>query len=421
MIQDALKTTRTAHRLILAISLWTILFSLTLTSPSTRVAARDALSRFFRADFVSYDAFVRERQDFYAEDKRLSLARWRGDILAVTQAPITGLDEIVAQVEAALEFSEFRVEGSALEEPQLTTFAMLRSAEMLEDIHRDIVAVEIATPPALDSFTAVWNCVRSGRTIGAMWLEDLGGRNWKELDSLRLWIGPGSTPTSAQTACRDSIEVPVTQKTLTGTSFNSWIESVPRMDGITSLVVTRAQRARPLQEAYEELAAEVGAVGRRSLQVTFWDVQIPLLAIAVASPLVLVVLSYVLAMHTLHLRREAAEHVDDVSRFAWLPLALRSNGSWFLATAASVAIVPGCAPRYLWGRLDALDLIDRPAGSVAMVVVPLTIVVFGLASLYNIDRIRATLGKRSVVEALTEDPIEEVLSRHSNGGKSEGR
>ena len=58
MIEDALKSTRTLHRLIMTVALVTIVFSLSISLPKDKAAQKEIIDGLIAIDFSQYDAFV---------------------------------------------------------------------------------------------------------------------------------------------------------------------------------------------------------------------------------------------------------------------------------------------------------------------------------------------------------------------------
>jgi len=58
MIEDALKSTRTLHRLIMTVSLVTIVFALSINLPEDKAAQKQIIDDLVAIDFTDYNAFV---------------------------------------------------------------------------------------------------------------------------------------------------------------------------------------------------------------------------------------------------------------------------------------------------------------------------------------------------------------------------
>ena len=405
-------------------SLWTLLFSLALVQPDSRIAIRDAISGLVRADFRGYDDFTREKIRLHTAEARAWLSRWRADTFRI-EGSIKGLNRVTERIATPLDVSKFEVSGTALSDLKNSTLAQLHSPELIQKLSNNIELFEVSHSHAtawLETILVPYAEKKIRVTLEVGHLEE---GTWAvrphsfTLFTVPIW--PRLTEGFPKGFHHDSrhLNVPVERTQISGSTFLDWVSSSPIIDEVVSINqadrltfagyayarLSEAQRGQTLEQLHKSLVAEVSSVHPAQQRATYWDVPVQPLAIVVVSPLVLLILTYAFAMYTMYLKRQAQANTNDMLRFAWLPLTLRANNSWVSATAMSVVILPSVSLWFLWWRLEEFNFIDWSSGSAVMTIATISIAAFGAMSLFNVDRIRETLEKRSVRGALLEDQL----------------
>ncbi len=329
---------------------------------------------------------------------------------------IEGLDSLAERITKPLLVSKFEVKGTTLSDPKNTTLNQLRSPALMQRLSRNIGVVEVDFAMASQQLEALLGPYAERQVRIALEVQDAEDADWvnraRGFEGTRLFSVPkwpdlpdwnryGLPPTFRFPL---SFTALVNYRQLDGSAFIDWVNSVGDMGEVVSVTfaglafadgaywkVSPEQRGQTLEQLQANLTADISAADPRRQRVSILGAQVPGVLVVVASPLVLLMLSYSLAMHTMHLRRFVADNVDELEKFAWLPLTLRTNISWALATTSSVVVVPSVSLWFLKGRLTEFEGIDWSLGLIAMTVARVGIVVFGLVSLYSILKIRLEL------------------------------
>ena len=415
MIEDALKSTRGLHRFILTASLLTLLFSLSLVPPGPRIAIRDAIGNLIGADLLAYDEFTRSKVGSHVDGRRVSATRWRADTFRSVSS-IQGLDRVIGRIVNPLHVSKFEIKGTALGDLRNATLSHLQSSTLIQELSRNIEVVQVSFPSATQQLEAILGPYDRQEVSIVLEVLDAEEADWASrsrgfegtrLFSVSSWPElPGGNRWSLPSSFRLPLSFPaeVDHVQLQGTAFIDWIESEADLGEVVSVrfgqlafadgaywTVSAEQRGATLQQLHETLSAELAEGDPRRLRVNIFGAQVPAVLVVIASPLVLLMLSYSLAMHTVHLKRLSAQSADEIRKFAWLPLTLRASISWVSATSVSVIIVPSASLWVLRGRLTEFESIDWSLAPVVMCIAHVGIAGFGLVSLYSIRGIRAAV------------------------------
>ena len=425
MIEDTLKMARSLQRLVLTATLWTLLFSLGLVSLEPRVARLHAIRNLMRADFLGYDNFTQEKLDCYIRNRRAVISRWRYNTFG-TENSTTGLDDLLERIVRPIRTSKFQVEGTTLVNLNKAILSQINSTSFIQDLYRNIEVVAVSLPDSQIKLEALLGPYYKKKVPIAFDVHDGDEVHWlsRSLGSMRLFTV--SEWPDLRRVHGDGVPLPLTtyveveSTALPRTALVNWIDSVKglvaSMDGILSekygrtvfvgdtyFTLSNSQRDQTLEQLHQTIVSEVQALDPSGNQATFWGVQVPVAAIVVGASLALLILSFALTMHTIHLRRHAKANADDILLFAWLPLTLRSNIAWVLATAVSVLLLPSTSLWILSRRLETFGWIDWPFGSTVILITSLLIATFGFISLYNLDGTRNAVGRCSVRGAIMDD------------------
>src|SRR5438874_2705996 len=109
LITDALTVTRNLHRLIITVSLVTIIFSLSLRLPQNVRLREQAIRRFLQTDFSDYDRFVDSEVEKVQKLWLAPLAHDLRETLKGLQPPPAAFSDIADAFERPIFIDRFRV------------------------------------------------------------------------------------------------------------------------------------------------------------------------------------------------------------------------------------------------------------------------------------------------------------------------
>ena len=419
MILDSLTSARRLHRVLLGVALWTLLLALALVPTQPRIADLEAVRNLLRSDFRAYDEFTRGELDLHIAERRADFSRWLLDTLQ-TESPTDGFGRITERIVTPVDVSHFTVIGTTLADVGNTTIDELQSPELRRHFWSPIVIFAVSFPTAISTLeTTLVPYIREQIPIDvrvpepetADWTSNdrrlvgtplFSVRQWPELPGREEISGPISMLPLPLT-----IPVHVDRVELRGTAFIDWVNALPGWDNVISMGfcdlispehwrVPTLERGETLEQLHANLTSEVSAVDPRRQQVALFGAQVPVLLMLLASPVLLLVLSFAFAMHAMHLARQTDGHTEEIAAFAWLPLTLQSNPSWIVATSTSSITMPTVSFLVLWHELTALEGIDAPFDPAVRSIAAILIAAFGAVGMVSVDAIRDKLGKASM-------------------------
>ena len=299
MIEDALKSARRLHRLILTASLLTLLFSLSLVPPGPRIAVRDVIGNLMRADLLAYDEFTRAKVELHVDDRRVSASRWRVDTFG-TKSSIEGLDRLAERIATPLHVSKFEVKGTTLSDLKNITLNQLQSSAVIQLLSRNIEVVEVGFATATQWIEAALGPYHERQVRIVLEVQDAEEADWanrsRGFEGTRLFNVPewpelpgwdrwGLPPTFGLPL---NFTAPVNYTQLGGSAFIDWVNSESAMGEVVSTTfgqlafadgaywkVSEAQRGETLEKLHENLTAEISAADPRRQRVTILGAQVP--------------------------------------------------------------------------------------------------------------------------------------------------
>jgi len=340
MIEDALKSTRVLHRLILGVSLVTLVFSLSMRLTHEQRDYKTAIDALLDTDFSAYLTWLQPKLD--AQIKRLvlpAIAPLR-EQLDKGGHLMFNLDEISNTLETPFHVGRISVEELVLSDLSSATLTQLNALNGLS-LQED---VQLLVPQIEPLLAAIELFLLENPEAG------------KRVDNARATIGFDNLDFNAETFLPgesvsaalyfelvDAVSVgaaPVFQAnfdanimTIPQTSFLSWVEQ----SAMTSVVVQNnanlvfAPRLANAPRGYHQeqlgllslrLADEIKAAGPEQQSAPIFGTTVPGQLLVFAAPLILMSLVYYLFYHTAHLARLAPQHAREMATFAWLPISM---------------------------------------------------------------------------------------------------
>lgn len=429
MIEDALKSTRNLHRLIVAVSLITLVFSLSLNLPRDKIALKEAIDRLIETDFLAYDQFVQEKVGQFAQANLRPIGQHVNERLDAGGRRIFQLRHIGEVLAEPLHIGKLLIDELVLKDVAAASLTQLDALNGL-DLGRN---VQVLKPQAADLVELIEAFLNQ---------HDQGT---KRVESVRAGIGdfdftaqsflPDDTATPAlYFELRDSVlsgGAPVFNEsfgadieTLSETSFLYWVQQTFKRDDPIAvqgrkLVFLPELSEIPTGLREEKLGAlslrlddEIKSRGPENLSATILGTQVPGLLIVLASPTVLLFLSYYLMQHTSHLRDLPTDDMQAFRQFAWLPLALpggrqatqenamRMPSPWALETVATIIILPVVSLFVLYVQLNQFGGL-KLYHALLLVATSLIIGWMGIGTTRHIKHIRSQLVRPPVSASIS--------------------
>lgn len=420
LVEDALKSTRNLHRLIMAVSLVTLVFAFSLSLPSEQTDQRATLDDLIKADFMAYDAFVADKVDNFRLETLVPIGADVSEQLENSGHLVFNLEDIGEALAAPLHVGKLLIPELALSEMTNSTLNALDSLNGLS-LSSDVQVIVPDTEGVTNEIEAFLNeNETTGRRIDEIVLS---------IDDF-TFAGESFLPDSATTigmyfelvetvrtagAPVFSANFPARIETLPKTSFIDWLENSKELSHVVTIDDGYIFFAPQLKDAptgfreekigllHQRLSTEIAAAGPERRSATMLGAQIPGLLVVIASPLVLIVLTYYFNNHTRHLRRLVKSNVVAFQNFAWMPLSIswlieiRNPTSktrrfllrgWHLEALFSVIALPQLALVLLFWKLTLFGQIGLWAIA-ALAIGSIGTVGFSVSSVRNIGRIRS--------------------------------
>lgn len=418
LIEDSLKSTRTLHRLIITVSLVTLVFAFSLDRPEEKVAQKDAIEALLKSDFRAYETFVAEKVEDFRQRSLAPLGQQLTARLEASGHLVFNLDDLGDAFGEPIHVGRILTHELAfanMEATNLTALKALNAFSLSQDI-------QVLVPEMPGVAEEIVDFLDSHQTTGKriagirMSIEDFSfgsetflpgatttaGLYFELVDAVRI----GGAPVF-------SADFPVAIQTLPDTSFIHWLSGNERLLKTVSLKegqITFLPELENLPTGFTEeklallfkrLSDEIAESGPEEQSATILGTKVPGLLVVIASPLTLLVLGYYFANHTKHLTRFSLSDPEAFRGFAWMPLAMQDEpksatvGSlevskpawWAVETVASAIALPiGALLALYWqlsqfggvGTWSALTIFSGIVG----------VVCFGLMSLSHIGAIR---------------------------------
>lgn len=407
MVEDALKATRNLHRLIITVSLVTIVFSLSLKLPGDKVEQLKAIQQLIDFPFKDYDQYVVQRTDEFAARHLAAIGKGVNRDLVVAGLTVFNLHHIGEGLGRPLHVGRIKVADTILANLGTATLAQLRGLETALEIGRDLQIPIPVTNGLVEAIVSdLEELPSSGHRVDNLRFES----DYSHSEILFI-----DETNATWTISFEAIEpirtggVPVTQASfdtriasLTHSSFRSWLlahektppivteqnDSLRWLPGLTNFPAGFADK--PFAELMTELSDEIRKGGPEERSVSLLGTNVPGILFVYAAPLSLLALTYFLLNHAWHLHQLSQTRAEDFAGFAWMPLALERKWEWELAW--SLLLLPVGSLIVLYVRLRQLgDLNAGPTVVLALGVVGLLYMAVGIFE--QVGRIRTSLGK----------------------------
>ena len=337
LIEDALKSTRNLHRLILAVSLVTLVFSFSLRVSESERLQKAVVDELIDTDFTRYSDWLEPKLD--------------AAISEYLRPAVQPLDDSLRDDVLAFNF-------------QHITDALIQPAHVGQILVDQLVlanmsAASLSALDALNGLSLERNVQISVPQLGEIedelrvFFERNSGFG-KRIDSVLVTINdfdydtdsfhPGDTiTTTLYFELRDAVAVagsPVFQAyfeskliELPNTSFLAWLRETNNVGAIAvrdnrllfapSLNdLPRGFREEALGSLSLRLANDIQRAGPEARSATILGTEVPGLLIVLAAPLTLMALTYYFVSHAAHIARVAEHRAEEIVGFAWLPLTM---------------------------------------------------------------------------------------------------
>ena len=429
MIEDALKTTRALHRLIMTVSLAIIVFSLSLSNLSDERKWESNIDGLIQLDFLSYDNFV---QELVKGESALLLEPLAEQIKS-------GIDDIgqnlilemrlLSEIFSApfhigkIKLADFGMNNTST--TNLNELILVNTFDASKDVQ--IVIPEVGDLPKLIIEFLDKHRGTDGY-VGGLIL-NVGG----ELKNSNLYnsfladeLKPGlltfsfqlsgAIPNEPPKSFETSLKVKV--HTVKNSSFMHWVKQNISSNGILDVqgekivfgkdLIDLPVRYRdvPLGKLSKIFADRILAAGPEGRSVSILGTDVPGTMITIASPLVLLFLMFYFVHHIRHLSKLVETEPKAALQFAWLPISLGEG--WPVSWSWMRRNVP------VWGLQAVFDSIALPVASLVLLyiriwyfsgfkILPVSIIVvgvvgvvsFGFLVLKNIGMVRQLLRHKS--------------------------
>ena len=430
MIEDALKATRTLHRLIMAVSLTTLVFALSLSLPKEKVAQRDAIDALINSDFLAYDQIVAKQVKTFREENLVPFGTTLNKKVNSTPgltSDLYGLGEVYSK---QLHIGKLLTKNLVLANISSATLSQLNSLDTFQIISRDVQVVV----PRIKELTEKVEAFLSDNSVFGYKLGNIRV-NGKEHNSTTDFVEEQKFTTDSFLPGADtnfllefdlvnmagngldrtfSEHLTADYVTLPKSSFVQWLANNEDMVGVVSIDDSQVVFAPSLENApkgireeklgslLQRLTNEIESERLEGQSVTILGTQVPGLLIIVAAPLTLLALSYYFTNHTGHLAQLIEKDAKAFKGFAWMPLAIRIDfplfffrkaegdyriSGWVLETITSSVILPVASLAILYWQLTHIVVIGLWP-SLVILIASIGIVIFGLKSLRNIKTVR---------------------------------
>ena len=420
MIEDALKSARTLHRLIMTVALVTIVFSLSISLPTDKTRQKELIDGLIGTDFKAYLSYV---ETLVAAEQAATL-KPIGDALSASLESgdhlIFNLGAIGDAIAKPLHIGRILVEDLNLNDVANASIASLNALNGLS-LDKNVQILVPRTDelePEIRSFLSENG--GAGKRVDEVRfsIDDFGfvaetflpgdehfiGSYFEVLDGVRI----GGAPVFSASFLGDVKELP-------NSSLLNWMKAQGFDEDLVSISDDEISFATELAGAPSgflneklgvlslRLGDEIAQSGPARQSVSILGTSVPGTLVIFASPLILFALSYYFLSHTAHLSRICEANEADFDQFAWLPLSHKAAASikvtkrWGISLSAGLfealssgVLLPAAAIALLYGRLSQFgNLTDLQVA--CMAASALGVVCFGLLAMARINRIREHL------------------------------
>jgi len=358
MIEDALKLTRTIHRLIIVTSGIVLVFAFSLSLPDEKVRQRQIIESLLTADFLAYNSFVDERVEKAGDAIFPMIVTEARETIKTANSQVLNDFEIAESFGTPAHIGRILVADTILSDISATTLGTLDALNGLS-LDRDVQIVALRAD-ATKEIAAFLDSNSGFRIVDDLEIEFNGPGFYAETFfppdptatfsisfTLPLSVSTEPVPQYQALVTADVIELP-------DTSFLSWVESNADLEGVADVAEGEIRfvpslgeqksgiRETKLGSLANELDAEIAALGPDKQTATFLGTTVPGRLVLIAAPILLIVLLHYLLNHTRHLRSVVNEDPNSFLQFAWLPL-MKQDGlpyNWHVELIATIVVAP---------------------------------------------------------------------------------
>ena len=375
MIEDALKSTRNLHRLIIGVSLAVLVFSLSMYLAEDKVRQKAAIDALIDIDFLSYEDWLQKKLDIHIAANVVPAVKPVRDLLEDSGYLIFDLDSIADVLEETPHIGRFLVDESILANVSATTLTSLDALNGLSLEHDGQLAV-----PKVDSLIGQLEEFLAENNGAGKRITNAATSVTGDIPILTTFLPDTTSIASLDFQLADvsvAAAVPVFQglydvdlMTIPDSSYLAWLEQ----QGHASIAVQGGElrflpdiatlpkgfSEEPLGKLSLRLADEIRAAGPEQRTLTILGTEVPGRLLVLAAPLILLALLYYFKSHLSHLTRMSEHHAGDMVGFSWLPINASSweipgthwRWSGYLAEiVATLAVLPVGALLVMYFRL----------------------------------------------------------------------
>ena len=407
MIEDALKATRNLHRLIIAVSLITLVFAFSLRAPIEKIEQLKAIESLLKFQFTEYDKFAKEQIAKAANTYLAPISSLMEVELGKGGHLVFQLHHIAEAFGRPIHAGRIIAEDTILKMPSnasLNQFNALTAVGFDQDIQLLVPETNKLTSKIHDFLRAnpkagmridnIQLNVESASDTGATFVPAIAVRAGIYFELVEEVRTAGAPVFSASFNCR-IVSLP-------STSFKNWLQDrddARRLIGESRDGIRWLPGLRDLPTGFTEkklgliasgLTEDIKQAGPERRNISLLGATVPGILFVYASPLVLLALTYYFFNHIGHLQELAYANRDEFKAFAWMPLALGVRWVWELA--ASGVVLPGGATLILYLKLEEIGGLS-PFSTVIVLLGGSGTVLLGIASVLRTKIIRERIGR----------------------------
>lgn len=398
MVEDALKSSRTIHRLILAVNAATLIFAFSLQRPPEMMERLEQLRAYKQVDHLAYETFVQDKAKKYAAADTQAYAQKIQTGVDEAGGLVFGKDKIAEAFRSPPHMGRVIVDDSVLAEGDS---ALIGGLDLMGRLYITSRSPQVLVPNDPSVIEAIQKFLldeaEAGMRVNKMTFGvdgvDFMVESFLDADMVLAQFSFELVP--AQGAARvftAAVECKVRE--VPDASLKEWLLDQPGSDAIYESVgdgVIVFPKLRPFAEglteqtvgaAINEAQNEIRRSSPDSQNISLLGTEIPGRLVLVAAPLISTLLLVYLAGHLRHLARLVDTHRAEFEQFAWMPLGPR----WGRIEAATTLVaVPAASQLLLVTRLWGFG-----TSRVLIVLVPLVLLPIGVgAALLCLSRLKA--------------------------------
>ncbi|WP_299812148.1 hypothetical protein [uncultured Roseibium sp.] len=339
MVEDALKSARGLHRLIMTVALVAIIFALSVESPPDKKLQKEVVDSLIELPFVEYEVFLADLVEEAAEKELQPIFERVSEKLDAGNHLIFGLDDIAEAFLQPIHVGKLQVDNTILSEVENASLIQLNALNGL-DLDRDAQILVPDTDELLEEIAYFFSQhPDAGRRIDSISIgigdyeTDASSFLPDGVHSIGIYfdlveaVRTGATPAFSATFTGEMKAIP-------NSSFLHWLSGRNFDNELVRIENGEVKFATNLKDApngfYAEklgvlslnLEQDIEKSSPASQSVSILGTNVPGLLVVFAAPLILFFLSYYFSCHTRHLVRIAPGNIQDFRNFAWLPLSL---------------------------------------------------------------------------------------------------